>query len=114
MIDKQIGKQIQKAREEAGLSQEQTAALLGCTQAALSNYERGKRRMYLANIVQIAEVLQKPVNYFLGESARAPAATQRSASDEPTAEIMQFVAQMPDRERAYLLEFLKWRRECLK
>ena len=114
MIDKHIGKLIQKAREEAGLSQEQTAKLLGCSQAALSNYELGKRRLYLANIVQIAEALHKPVGYFLNEAASAPAAKARSAPDETTAEIMKLVAEMPDRERAYLLEFLKWRRDRLK
>lgn len=114
MIDKLIGKLIQKAREEAGLSQEQTAALLGCTQAALSNYERGKRRLYLANIIQIAEALNKPVGYFLNESAAAPAVKASGAPDETTAEIMKLVAEMPDRERAYLLEFLKWRRDRLK
>jgi len=34
MIYKTIGKKIQKAREEAGLSQEELASRLGYTQAA--------------------------------------------------------------------------------
>ena len=67
MIQKKIGKHIQKAREEAGLSQEELASLMGCTQAALSNYELGKRRLYLANLAQLARILHKPINYFLEE-----------------------------------------------
>jgi len=39
----QIGKKIQTAREEAGMSQEELARKIGCTQASLSNYELGKR-----------------------------------------------------------------------
>ena len=64
MIYRDIGKKIQKAREEAGLSQEELASRLGYTQAALSNYELGKRRLYLANIEQIARELNKPLSYF--------------------------------------------------
>lgn len=62
---KSIGRQLQLAREEAGLSQEQLAARVGCSQSTLSNYEKGKRRIYLAQLEKIAEVLQKPIDYFM-------------------------------------------------
>ncbi len=53
------------AREEAGLSQEQLAARIGCSQSTLSNYEKGRRRLYLAQLEKIAEVLNKPIEYFM-------------------------------------------------
>jgi len=71
MVYRSIGIRIQQARQELGLTQEELAARLGCTQAALSNYELGKRRLYLASLEQIAEVLGKPLSYFL-ESLTSP------------------------------------------
>ncbi len=46
----EIGRKIQQAREEAGLSQGELAVKIGCTQSALSNYELGKRRLQLSKL----------------------------------------------------------------
>jgi transcriptional regulator with XRE-family HTH domain len=62
---KKLGKRIQHAREEAGLSQEQLAAILGCSQPTLSNYEKGKSRIYLTQLQKVSEILNRPVQYFL-------------------------------------------------
>ena len=64
MVAPSIGMRIQRVREELGIAQRDLAARLGCTQAALSNYELGKRRLYLANLERIASVLGKPLSYF--------------------------------------------------
>jgi len=64
MVYRSIGLKIQEARQELGLTQQELASRLGLTQAALSNYELGKRRLYLANLEQIADVLGKPLSYF--------------------------------------------------
>jgi len=64
----EIGRKLQRAREEAGLSQEDLAKKLGCTQASLSNYELGKRRLYLSDLQRIGQLLGKPVTYFLEDS----------------------------------------------
>ena len=64
MVSPSIGIRIQQAREERGITQQELAARLGCTQAALSNYELGKRRLYLANLERIANALEKPLSYF--------------------------------------------------
>jgi transcriptional regulator with XRE-family HTH domain len=81
VVSSSIGPRIQQAREERGITQQELAARLGCTQAALSNYERGKRRLYLANLELIASALEKPLSYFTepaideddtGEWARFP------------------------------------------
>jgi transcriptional regulator with XRE-family HTH domain len=113
MIYKDIGRKIQKAREEAGLSQEELASRLGYTQAALSNYELGKRRLYLANIEQIARELNKPLSYFLEESAMPAKAKQEEPQDETISEIIKLLLELPAEERKYLLEYIKWRRDRL-
>jgi transcriptional regulator with XRE-family HTH domain len=64
-----IGLRIQEARQELGLTQQELASRLGLTQAALSNYEKGKRRLYLSNLEQIAEILGKSMGYFLDSFA---------------------------------------------
>jgi transcriptional regulator with XRE-family HTH domain len=64
MVSCSIGIRIQQAREERSMTQQELAARLGCTQAAVSNYELGKRRLYLANLERIASALEKPLHYF--------------------------------------------------
>ena len=114
MIYKNIGKKIQMAREEAGLSQEELASRLGYTQAALSNYELGKRRLYLANIEQIAKELNKPLSYFLDESVVTANAERGEPRDETTSEILKLLSELPPEEREYLLEYIKWRRDRMR
>jgi transcriptional regulator with XRE-family HTH domain len=114
MIYKEIGKKIQRAREEAGLSQEELASRLGYTQAALSNYELGKRRLYLANIEQIARELKKPLSYFLEESPRTANTEHEEPRDETIAKIIRLLSELPAEERHYLLEYITWRRERLQ
>ena len=63
-----IGRKLQKAREEAGMSQEELAKKLGYTQASLSNYELGKRRLYLSDLKRLSQILSKPITYFLEDS----------------------------------------------
>jgi transcriptional regulator with XRE-family HTH domain len=114
MIYKNIGKMIQKAREEAGLSQEELSSRLGYTQAALSNYELGKRRLYLANIEQIAKELNKPLNYFLEDAAGVVKAGQEKAQDETISEINKLLLELPPEERKNILEYIQWRKERLR
>jgi len=65
MTYRSIGMRIQQARQELGLTQEELATRLGYTQAALSNYELGKRRLHIANLEQIAQTLGKPLSHFI-------------------------------------------------
>lgn len=112
MIYRDIGKRIQKAREEAGMSQGELATALGITQSALSNYELGKRRLYLANLEQLANVLGRPLSYFMEEEEPAgQAAPRRDSEDEVTDEIIGLLRELPHEERVQLLDYMKWRRQ---
>jgi transcriptional regulator with XRE-family HTH domain len=114
MIYKNIGSKIQKAREEAGLSQEELASHLGYTQAALSNYELGKRRLYLANIEQIAKELNKPLKFFLEDDNEAVTVEQEKAQDETISEINKLLSELPPEERKNILEYIQWRKEKVR
>lgn len=109
---KDIGKKIQRAREEKGLTQVELAQALGITQAGLSNYELGKRRLYLHQIEQIARTLDKGLEYFIGDQNGGPA--DRSPEKIPLRErIASRIMDMSDEDLMSLsdfLDFLTWRR----
>lgn len=112
MVYQRIGQRIQQAREEWGLTQEELAFKLGCTQSALSNYELGKRRLYLAGLEQVAQILGKPVSYFL-ELPPEHFHDKLSSllTDEQLREILLTAADLTAEERNLVLDFIKWRRQ---
>jgi transcriptional regulator with XRE-family HTH domain len=110
MIYREIGRKIQRAREEAGLSQEMLASRLGLTQAALSNYELGKRGLHVANLQRIAEALDRPLSYFIEEPDEATGVGEDRRLDESISEMISLWYDMPESEREYLLDYFRWRR----
>ncbi len=58
LLDRMIlSQELRKARQSAGLSQEQLAPLVGTYQSNLSDYERGRRDMSLSMVQRICKVL---------------------------------------------------------
>ena len=112
MIFREIGKRIQHAREESGLTQEELASRLGCTQSALSNYELGKRRLYLNVLSQIAQVLNKPLDYFMESPVENDDdEVARLLTDPQLRAILLSAAELPPEERSLVHDFIQWRRE---
>jgi len=65
-LDRQIGSRIRRAREEADLSQQELAHLLGYASPATVSYmEAGDRRITVADLSEIATVLGLPISHFL-------------------------------------------------
>lgn len=58
---------IKAARSERGISQKDLADHLGKTQETISNLERGKVQVSASELYQIAQLLNKPIEYFYGE-----------------------------------------------
>jgi len=114
MGSKDIGRKLQQAREDAGLSQEQLASMLGCAQSTLSNYEKGKRRIYLTQLENIAEILNKPIEYFLESNHNEPIKhfNQVDTSiDEP--ELLQIVNalyDLPREQRKSVMDYIIWQK----
>ncbi len=108
---KSIGKRLQMAREDAGLSQEQLAARIGCSQSTLSNYEKGRRRLYLAQLEKIAEELQKPIEYFmqpLAEDAAGSTTEGGWAGDPDAKTLMAALAKLSPAGRRLAVDFVLW------
>lgn len=114
---KDIGYRIQIAREEAGLNQKELSERLGISQSTLSNYEKGKRRLYLAQLQQIAEVLGRPIEYFLQPIETTPSNSisteNRENRKDETQELLQIIgelAELPPEDRKSVIDFIKWLR----
>lgn len=81
-IDQQVGQRIAAAREERGLTQRGLAALLGWPHGTLANYEKGRRRLTLAQLAHIARALGRSPASFLVDSPTAAVLLERIGGDE--------------------------------
>jgi|GEM_PF-3215529 len=59
-----LGNQIQNARMEAGLSQEELSNFLQKRRATVSDIENGKGEVDASTLAILAHVLEKPLGYF--------------------------------------------------
>ncbi|MHC4104747.1 MAG: helix-turn-helix domain-containing protein [Planctomycetota bacterium] len=57
-INKEVGFNIRRIREERGFSQETLAALAGLHRAYIGQIERGEKNVGLKNLVKIAKALE--------------------------------------------------------
>lgn len=58
------GHRIRQARKELGLSQSELARLADIGEQNIGRWERGHHRPELDSLARLADVLQKPVDYF--------------------------------------------------
>lgn len=59
-----LGIRIREARELRKLSQEELARAVNKDQRAISQYERGDRKLSAVDLVEFAQVLEMPILYF--------------------------------------------------
>ncbi len=62
---------IARARAEAGLTQEELAAEMGCSVFSIGKYERGERSPLGPRLRRLALVTGKPVAWFFSENGAA-------------------------------------------
>jgi transcriptional regulator with XRE-family HTH domain len=114
MSFKEIGRKLQLAREEKGMSQEQLARALGCSQSALSNYEKGKRRLYLSHLEKLSQILDKPLEYFM-ENNRPPVEKEHLLGGDHSGQFLHLINtiyQLSDeqiKEVLSYIEYIKWK-----
>lgn len=107
---KEIGYRITLAREEAGLNQKELAEMLGISQASLSNYENGKRRVYLPQLEIIASVLNKPLDYF-SQPIDLEVKSPRAVEYDEVGELFQLIGELkdlPKEDRKSVLDYIRW------
>ena len=60
-----IVEQLKKARESAGLSQEEVAEILGKTQSYISKIESGQRKVDVVQLKEFAKIYKKNLDFFI-------------------------------------------------
>jgi len=56
---------LKKARQKAGLKQEEVASKLKKPQSFISKIESGERRVDVAELKQLAKIYKKDINFFI-------------------------------------------------
>ena len=76
-----VGLRIRKAREEAGLTQQELALLCGISTSALSLIETGKRDLRVSSLFRIAAALRVSASALLATTDDGKADPNRPAAE---------------------------------
>lgn len=66
-----LGERLREARHYVGLSQEDVATLLKLPRSAMSEIEKGQRRVEALELKRLAEIYRQPIGYFTGDDDAA-------------------------------------------
>lgn len=55
---KKIGQSIRQKRKARGITMKELGSMIGCSEQAISQYERGERRLNVVSLIMIANALQ--------------------------------------------------------
>lgn len=66
-----MGEKIRELRAESRLPQKALARMVGLSPGALTNFEKGRRRISLDWLVRIRDALDTPMTYFLDDKGNA-------------------------------------------
>lgn len=94
--DLDIGERIKESREYIGLTQQQVAAALSIPRTAVSDIERGKRKVSVEELKGLSLLLKHPIAFFMGEEPElepevaALARTAQSLTESDKRELLRF------------------------
>ena len=97
------------------MSQEELAKHIGCSQASLSYYELGKRRLYVADLERISSILNRPLTYFMENTNSEETEFERDELKnifrEPyMRDILVRARELKPAQRKAVLEYIEWQR----
>lgn len=69
----QLGERLKKKRDYLNMSQQLVSDRTGIPRSAISDIERGERRVDSLELKKLARLYRQPVSYFLAEEAEADA-----------------------------------------
>lgn len=100
----ELGERIAKAREDAGLTQQELADRIGIkTAQSISRYERGATEVRTRRLERIAEATGKPLEFFIGER---PASGPREDAWSEVLELLRGLQETEERNGGLLRELL--------
>lgn len=97
----QLGTRLRKAREYLNLSQQDVASGTGIPRSAISDIERGQRKVDSLELRRFAKLYRYPVGYFLGED---------TAEQDSVSALGRAVTQLTDQDRQEVVRFAEFLR----
>ena len=76
---RRLGERLKKLREYLGMSQQHVAECTGIPRSAVSDIERGQRKVDAVELTKFARLYQYPVSWLLDEDEQAAADTHALA-----------------------------------
>jgi transcriptional regulator with XRE-family HTH domain len=70
---RRLGERLKKLREYLGMSQQHVAECTGIPRSAVSDIERGQRKVDAVELTKLARLYQHPVSWLLDEDEQATA-----------------------------------------
>ena len=95
-----LATRLKEAREYLALSQDEVARILDIPRTAVSLMEAGQRKVDAIELKKLAEIYQRPIGYFTGESGAAIPPVPESVEH-----LARAAAMLSDRDREELLQF---------
>jgi transcriptional regulator with XRE-family HTH domain len=99
----QLAWRLRSAREFANLSQQFVSEQTGIPRSAISDIERGARRVDSLELKRLAQLYRMPVSYFLGADPQDDLAG--SAEDPTVKALARAASQMSKEEKEEVLRF---------
>jgi len=96
---RRLGERLKKLREYLGMSQQHVAECTGIPRSAVSDIERGQRRVDAVELVKLARLYQHPVSWLLDEDEQATAGAHALAL------FARKFGRLDDEDRAQLEDF---------
>lgn len=82
-MDKELlGRRLAQARDDAGVTQEALGRAVGLDRTAIVRLEKGDRKLSVPELVAVAEVLGRPLAYFVADPVPAVVSRRRDATGE--------------------------------
>jgi transcriptional regulator with XRE-family HTH domain len=99
----QLTRRLREAREFTNLSQQFVAEQTGIPRSAISDIERGARRVESIELKRLASLYRMPVDYFLGNEP--PSELAGSAEDPTSTALARATDEMGPDEKEQVLRF---------
>lgn len=91
---------IREARDSLGFTREEVAEFIGVSVTTVARWEKGENRPFFEEVVKLAEMFKKPLEYFIGQQALSahvtPDLTGVFNGLARHAELIEALLQLPD------------------
>ncbi len=81
-IDEHVGQRLRQRRSILGISQEKLAELVGITFQQIQKYENGANRISASRLFQFSNLLDVPVDFFFGDTAKLSVVSGMSDNEQ--------------------------------